>query len=106
MITAAGKLGPGETGLIRFRVAAPGESEPHVRHVRFALHTAFDWLIAVGLDEEEMLAPVQALDARLREAQLVEEVRRRVVRQLAVARGRGLRAARAAREQRVAARRE
>ncbi len=72
MITAAGKLAPGETGLIRFRVAAPGESVPQVRYVRFALHAAFDWLIAVGLDEEEMLAPVRALDARQREAFRVE----------------------------------
>jgi methyl-accepting chemotaxis protein len=72
MIEAAGKLGPGETGQIRFRVAAPDTTEARVRYVRFALHAPFDWLIGVGLDEEEMLAPVRALDARQREAFRVE----------------------------------
>jgi hypothetical protein len=63
MAEQAPRLAPMETALLRYRLPDAQSGPPRTRYVRYTYHAAFDWVIAIGLDEAEVLATVHRIEA-------------------------------------------
>lgn len=65
-IARASKLKPGETVPVSYSWKRDGDAQAHLQYGRYSYFAPWDWLILVGVDEAEIMAPVRALEERQR----------------------------------------